>query len=227
MRPDDEKPLPAYLDLAGRLRADIIAGRFPPGAKLPSETQLMMRQQVSRSVAKWAIAVLKADGLVDGRQGAGVFVRATRRIVRQLDLDLLVPRRPLEDRLLPQSGAQLEPGLLWSARVPADELVAARLAVSPGDLVTHAIGRYFDGDVPIQLVRSWQRTGPVDVDEVCERIIVRPASPDEIVALALPARGSVLAVSCTHSVQGVPVAVADLILVGDRHELVYRVPLRG
>ena len=45
----------AYLRLAGLLRADIVAGRIPPGGRLPSETQLMMRHRVSRSVAKWAI----------------------------------------------------------------------------------------------------------------------------------------------------------------------------
>jgi Bacterial regulatory proteins, gntR family len=36
---------PAYLRIAGMLRAYIAGGRFAAGAKLPSETQLMMRHE--------------------------------------------------------------------------------------------------------------------------------------------------------------------------------------
>lgn len=65
----------AYLRIARVLRREIALGRLPPGARLPSETQLMMRHAVARSVAKWAIALLKADGRVEERPGSGFYVR--------------------------------------------------------------------------------------------------------------------------------------------------------
>ena len=58
------------------LRRRISAGEFPPGAKLPTEVQLTAHFGVSRTVVREAIAALAADGLVQSRQGAGLFVMA-------------------------------------------------------------------------------------------------------------------------------------------------------
>lgn len=56
------------------LRDAIRSGQFRPGEKLPSEAKLTAEHSVSRTVIREAIAALRADGLVDPRQGAGVFV---------------------------------------------------------------------------------------------------------------------------------------------------------
>jgi GntR family transcriptional regulator, transcriptional repressor for pyruvate dehydrogenase complex len=60
--------------LADTLRKAIATGQFPPGSKLPSEAQLTEAHGVSRTVVREAIAALRADRLVEARQGAGVFV---------------------------------------------------------------------------------------------------------------------------------------------------------
>ncbi|MGP9791644.1 FadR/GntR family transcriptional regulator [Roseinatronobacter sp. NSM] len=57
------------------LRSQILAGEYAPGARLPSEAQLTRDFDVSRTVIREAVAALRADGLVEARQGAGVFVR--------------------------------------------------------------------------------------------------------------------------------------------------------
>lgn len=51
-------------------------GRYGPGEKLPSEAQLTKDFSVSRTVIREAIASLRADRVVESRQGAGVFVLA-------------------------------------------------------------------------------------------------------------------------------------------------------
>jgi GntR family transcriptional regulator, transcriptional repressor for pyruvate dehydrogenase complex len=56
------------------LRQAILSGQFTPGSKLPSEAQLGETHGVSRTVVREAIAALRADRLVEARQGAGVFV---------------------------------------------------------------------------------------------------------------------------------------------------------
>lgn len=56
------------------LRGLIMAGRYKPGDRLPSEAQLTQDFSVSRTVVREAIAALRSDGLVEPRQGAGVFV---------------------------------------------------------------------------------------------------------------------------------------------------------
>jgi DNA-binding FadR family transcriptional regulator len=48
-------------------------GVFRPGDRLPSESALTREYSVSRTVVREAIAILRADGLVEARKGAGVF----------------------------------------------------------------------------------------------------------------------------------------------------------
>lgn len=56
------------------LRTQIVSGEVRTGERLPSEARLTERYGVSRTVIREAIASLRADGLVEARQGAGVFV---------------------------------------------------------------------------------------------------------------------------------------------------------
>lgn len=60
--------------VSGELKQSIQSGEFKPGTKLPSEAKLTEAFGVSRTVIREAIAALRADNLVDARQGAGVFV---------------------------------------------------------------------------------------------------------------------------------------------------------
>lgn len=55
------------------LRKEIEGGAFQPGERLPSEAALTKVHSVSRTVIREAIAILRSDGLVETRKGAGVF----------------------------------------------------------------------------------------------------------------------------------------------------------
>ncbi|MCA0872982.1 FadR family transcriptional regulator [Seohaeicola saemankumensis] len=57
------------------LRKRIHSGELVPGDKLPTEQMLIAEYGVSRTVIREAISGLKADGLLNSRQGAGVFVQ--------------------------------------------------------------------------------------------------------------------------------------------------------
>jgi GntR family transcriptional repressor for pyruvate dehydrogenase complex len=71
------------LSLAGTLTdrvcgalTELISGDdFPPGSRLPSEMKMASRFGVSRTVIREAVSRLKSEGLVESRQGSGVFVR--------------------------------------------------------------------------------------------------------------------------------------------------------
>jgi len=60
--------------VSAAIRNAILQGIHKPGDKLPSEARLTEQHGVSRTVIREAIAALRADGLVDPRRGAGVFV---------------------------------------------------------------------------------------------------------------------------------------------------------
>ncbi|MBP2551078.1 DNA-binding FadR family transcriptional regulator [Neorhizobium galegae] len=59
--------------ISAALRQDLVSGAFRPGDRLPSESALTREYSVSRTVVREAIAILRADGLVEARKGAGVF----------------------------------------------------------------------------------------------------------------------------------------------------------
>ncbi|PWK74092.1 FadR/GntR family transcriptional regulator [Aminobacter sp. AP02] len=60
--------------IVATVRDQIIGGQVAPGQKLPTESQLTETFGVSRTVIREAMATLAADGFVEPRQGAGVFV---------------------------------------------------------------------------------------------------------------------------------------------------------
>jgi DNA-binding FadR family transcriptional regulator len=62
--------------VASLLSREIESGDFNPGARLPTEQQLAEKFGVSRNVVREAIAQLRADGMIEARQGVGAFVLA-------------------------------------------------------------------------------------------------------------------------------------------------------
>jgi GntR family transcriptional repressor for pyruvate dehydrogenase complex len=56
------------------LRQEYLSGQLSGGQKLPTELQLSEVFGVSRTVIREAVAGLAADGLLESRQGAGIFV---------------------------------------------------------------------------------------------------------------------------------------------------------
>ena len=58
------------------LAADIRQGSIKPGDKLPTESEIMARFEVSRTVVREAISSLQARGLVETRHGIGTFALA-------------------------------------------------------------------------------------------------------------------------------------------------------
>ncbi len=65
---------PLYLQVATALREEIVSGVFPVGALLPTEDKLCVRFSVSRYTVREALRMLRDDGLVSSRRGAGTVV---------------------------------------------------------------------------------------------------------------------------------------------------------
>ena len=63
-------PTSLYRKVADDLRASIVAGEYPAGTRLPSESDLAERYSVSRGTIRQAFAALRADGVIASRRGA-------------------------------------------------------------------------------------------------------------------------------------------------------------
>lgn len=66
---------PAYLQLANILRQKIAEGRFRPGERISSESELRSLYKVSQMTVRRAISLLQDQGLVRTAQGKGSFVK--------------------------------------------------------------------------------------------------------------------------------------------------------
>lgn len=74
---------PKYHRVADELRQDIRQGSLLPGARLPAETALVDRFRVSLPTVRQALALLRAEGLIESRHGVGTFVKENRRLQRR------------------------------------------------------------------------------------------------------------------------------------------------
>ncbi|WP_263408328.1 GntR family transcriptional regulator [Terriglobus tenax] len=79
-----------YLSIVESLRRDIASGRYRPGARLPSEAELVRRFSVSRMTVVKAIQQLQQDGLLVRRAGSGTYA-AGQAATEGLSFGLLIP----------------------------------------------------------------------------------------------------------------------------------------
>src|SRR5947208_8160543 len=64
---------PAYQRLAAGLRALILDGRLPLGTRLPAERELARALGISRTTTTAAYTLLRREGYLTSRRGAGSF----------------------------------------------------------------------------------------------------------------------------------------------------------
>lgn len=140
-------PPALWTALRDQLAADIAAGRHAPGDRLPSEAELAARFGVNRHTLRRALADLAAQGLVQARRGAGVFVTA--RIT-----DYPIARRTRFSDTLLGAGRTPDRRILRLTVEPADGREAQALQIAPGAPVHVYEGISLADGVPLSLFRS-------------------------------------------------------------------------
>lgn len=136
-----------YSDMVIALRSRIAGGIYPPGSRLPSLAELIKEFGVSAITVRRALRELVYEGLVQGHQGLGVFVKTKPRIHRVLAGD---PDRSIGDEI---ARAGFTPRLteVDYAVIKAGDDIAARLGVRPGARVFRHQKLTFANDEPVAL----------------------------------------------------------------------------
>lgn len=75
--------MPKYHRIAESIRQQVRAGSLEPGARLPAETAIADEHATSVPTVRHAMAVLRAEGLIESRHGIGTFVRTETRLQRR------------------------------------------------------------------------------------------------------------------------------------------------
>lgn len=67
---------PRYLQLAGELRAAVLAGHYTAGNPFPTESELCVAHGLSRFTVREALRRLQSEGLIARRRGSGTVVQS-------------------------------------------------------------------------------------------------------------------------------------------------------
>lgn len=148
---------PKYRQVADALRREIDSGTYAPGARLPSESDLMKRFDASRNTVRNGLSLLVSQGLVSSSQGLGYEVRSHE--VFKLNASRF------ENLDFPQNGDAYRTDVTNAGRrphqtfrvemTPASADVAERLKVDAGSTtVLRFCHRYVD-DVPWSTQATW------------------------------------------------------------------------
>ena len=117
---------PLYVRLARELKQEILNGVYLVGSKLPTEDALCERFDVSRYTVREALRLLREDGLVASRQGAGTVVvppRSSSSDVQQV--------MSISDLVAFASGTRLKIESINTIRI--DARLASRTGLSKGE----------------------------------------------------------------------------------------------
>lgn len=248
-----EPDLPLFRRIAADLRDAIRRGEYLPGHQLPSGAALAAQYGVATQTVWNAINLLRAEGLVVGLQGAGVFV-AKPRMKYYASLTGSRAKRLEADRRRDTFAQQIEAQGRTARQVstveelPADGEVAAHLRVEVGTPVAVRRRIMYADDEPLQLGDSYypldivhdsKIMDPADIvegtDQVLEdlghvptryedEITWRMPTPEETDKLAIAAGTPVgRLLRTTFDQNERPIEVYLVILPADRHVLLYDV----
>ena len=124
-----------YEQIVQQVQRAIRDGRYGAGAKLPTERELAESFGVSRSVVREAVKVLAAMGLVESRQGSGIFVRhdPIPVVTRAFTLSVSPDAESLDKLFEFRAGLEAEAARLAAVRRSEQHLHAMREALALAD----------------------------------------------------------------------------------------------
>jgi GntR family transcriptional regulator len=238
---------PAYEQIAATLRAAILSGELT--GRLPSLRGLAIRYGVTVDVARGAIDLLRGEGLVSTRHGAGTYVRVFRRIVRSSP-GRLARERWGTGQHIQDADTQDRPRTVDVVvdETPAPDYVAAALGVEIGAAVLTRSRRFLVEDRAVQLATSFMpldivggtRIAYTDVGpggiyarladlghapaRFSERLTARSARPEEVQRLGFTSSVGALVIEitrCAYTDAGRCVEVNRMVLDATAYELTY------
>ncbi|MEU0248551.1 FadR/GntR family transcriptional regulator [Streptomyces sp. NPDC006235] len=131
--------------VAATLSEEIESGRLAEGDRLPTEVELVKQLGVSRTVVREALSRLRNAGLIEPRQGIGVFVLPRR--TRPLDLDAADTKAKVLQIVEVRRAMEGEAASLAATRATPQDLARMREALDTIDSAVAAGGDGVDEDL--------------------------------------------------------------------------------
>jgi GntR family histidine utilization transcriptional repressor len=132
-----------YAQVKQHLKEQLSRGRWPPGALMPSEAELVAQFGVSRMTVNRALRELQSEGLVDRVQGVGTFAAQLYRVSSTLTI------RDLHSEIV-ERGHRHHAEVHVARQEPATAALAQRLGLADGAPVFHTLIVHHENGVPLQ-----------------------------------------------------------------------------
>jgi len=222
-----------YAQVKQYLKDTLSQGRWPPGALMPSEAELVVQFGVSRMTVNRALRELQSEGLVDRVQGVGTFAAALHRVSSTLTI------RDLHEEIVSRGHVhEARVHLKRKERAPA--ALAQRLGLKTGAEVFHTLIVHLENGVPLQcedryvnpscapdyLGVDFTKTTPthylLQVAPLWEaQYSIEASSPTEQEAelLGISRRDACLVLVRRTVAQDVPITLARLVHPGGRYQI--------
>lgn len=136
--------LPRYLEIARDIRQAIFSGRWKPGHRIPTESELSNRYSCARMTVNKALSSLARSGLIERRRKLGTFVAMPQRQSVVLEI------RDIKEEVV-ASGSTYRYQLLSRSLGRALAAEAERLGVTKGAPILRLKALHFAGDTPFAL----------------------------------------------------------------------------
>lgn len=140
--------LALWRHIAETLRDDIGGARWPPGARMPTESELSARFGVNRHTVRRALDELSQGGLIRVEHGRGTFVAED-------VLDYTVVSRTRFTEWIRRHNKEPSGRVLRLEEIPADAAAAAALGIRSGARVALLERLGFADDTPVVLARHY------------------------------------------------------------------------
>ncbi len=136
---DHASPIPLYYQLRRLLEEEIASGKLRPGDQIPTEAELCLRHNISRTPVRQALLELTREGVLVRTVGRGTFVAP--RETRTTTLQVTIP----DDRW---KWPLNEAARLWNAAHPASRLALSFETVPLNELHDHLSLAVAQGKAP-------------------------------------------------------------------------------
>jgi len=231
--PARSTPQPPYARVKQYLKDALEAGRWAPGAQMPSEADLVGQFGVSRMTVHRALRELQDAGLITRLQGVGTFAAQLNRVSSTLTINDIQEE-------IHKRGHRHDATVHLKRAEAAPAALAQRLGLAPGDTVFHTLIVHHEHGVALQCedryVNPACAPGYLDVDftqvtpthyllDVAPlweaHVAIEAALPttQEARLLGIPRTDPCLIVVRGTVSRGVPVTLARLVHPGSRYTL--------
>jgi GntR family transcriptional regulator, histidine utilization repressor len=210
--------LAPYNTIKQYLKRELAQGRWQPGARMPSESELVERFEVSRMTVNRALRELQSEGLIERVAGLGTFAAHPHRVSSVLKI------RDLQEEII-ERGHRHHAEVHFAREERATAAVGRAFGVPTGARLFHSLIVHHENERPLQYEDRYvnPECAPdylkVDLTQVTPTHYLLQVAPHWEAEYSIRATAANAREAKRTANRGVPVTLARLVHPGSLYEI--------